>query len=228
MFELPLFPLNTVLFPGMPLRLHVFEERYKLMLQNVIKTSNTFGVNLIKLGEEALGPLPLPYSTGCTARIVQIEQLEDHSINLMVVGDERFRILRMGVGQPYLTAFVEVTPLDAHHTMDVVRGTRKLRKLVMKYLAVLNEHNHAGEGSTPLNLDIDLNGLQLPEDPMMLIYLSAALLQIPPNEKQSLLEYDTAAQLQECLQRILRRETAILPPLLEVNEEQARQSAWVN
>lgn len=228
MFELPLFPLNTVLFPGMPLRLHIFEERYRLMLQRVTATNSTFGVNLIKSGEEALGPLPEPYHVGCTARIVQVERLNDGTFHLTAIGDERFRVVRMGVGQPYLTAFVESMPLQAHHTIDVVRGTHGLRRLLGNYLALLTDLARAEEEKLNIDLDLNLSDLQLPEEPMMLIYLAAALLQIPPHEKQALLEAETAARLLNMVQRLYRRELAVLPPLLEVSEEQARESAWVN
>jgi uncharacterized protein len=228
MFELPLFPLNTVLFPGMPLRLHIFEERYRLMIQRVAATNNTFGVNLIKSGEEALGPLPHPYEVGCTARIVQLDEQNDGTYNLTAIGDERFRVLRMGVGQPYLTAYVESMPLQAHHTIDVVRGTHSLRRLLARYLKLLSNLAETEEENVGIELNFNLSQLELPEDPMMLIYLSAALMQIPANEKQPLLEADTAASLLEQVQRLYRREMAVLPPLLEVTEDQARESAWVN
>ena len=56
MIELPLFPLNTVLFPGMPLGLHIFEDRYKLMIGQCVQERRPFGVVLIRSGQEALGP----------------------------------------------------------------------------------------------------------------------------------------------------------------------------
>ncbi len=226
MFELPLFPLNTVLFPGMPVRLQIFEERYLIMLKKILQTNRTFGVSLIKKGTEALGPLPEPYETGCTARIVEVEQGENGAYELTVVGDERFRILHMGENDPYLTAFVESSPLQAHHTLEVVRGARLLRARLVRYLALLAKN--VSEEKPGLEMEVDLTGLQLPEDPMMLIYMAAALLQIPAIEKQPLLEADTANLLLNKVQHLFRRELAILPPMFEVDEEQARTSAWVN
>lgn len=228
MFELPLFPLHTVLFPGMPLRLQVFEDRYRVMVHQALKTNQTFGVNLIKNGAEALGPLPEPYAVGCTARIVQIDGQEDGRINLTVVGDERFRILRMGAGQPYLTAYVESAPLKTHQTLEVVRGVRALRNHVTRYLALLTRLTQVDKAHGELDLDLDLRDLQLPDDPMMLIYLSAALLQIPAVEKQAILEADTAAQLLDSVQRLCRRELCVLPPMLATNEDDAKDSAWMN
>jgi Lon protease-like protein len=228
MYELPIFPLNTVLFPGMPLQLHIFEERYRVMIQHVLRTSRTFGVSLIKHGEEALGPLPEPHLTGCTARIVQAEPLEDGRFNLTVIGDERFRIRRMGVGQPYLTAFAESAPLEAHQTLEVVRGVPLLRDRLTRYLALLMQCANDEEKDLELDLDFDLTDLQLPDDPMMLIYLASALLQLPPGEKQPLLEANTATHLLDQLQRLLRRELAILPPLITMDREMANQSALMN
>lgn len=249
MFELPLFPLNTVLFPGMPLRLHVFEERYLIMLQRVLRTNSTFGVTLIKSGAEALGPLPQPYEVGCTARVLNVEQVEGGAFQLTAVGDERFRILRMGVSEPYLSAFVESLPLDAHHTIDVVRGARHLRRLVKRYLTLITTAMDAaareaassmgieGDGDgvelesnleQTLDFHMDLRTLELPDDPMMMLYLSGALLQLPPVEKQPLLELDTAAQMLHQLAKMYRRELAILPGLISVSEDEARQMAWRN
>lgn len=228
MYELPLFPLHTVLFPGMPLRLHIFEERYRTMMAHVLNTSRSFGVNLIKTGMEAYGPLPLPYPTGCTARIVKVHQNPDGSLDLTAIGDERFRILHMSHGQPYLTAFVESSPLHAHHTMEVVRRMHSMRRLVGTYLKMLSTLMDAKEHSSSLDLDLDLTGLQLPDDPMMLIYLSAALLQVPAREKQPLLEAETAGLLLGHLQRLYRREIAVLPPLLDMSEEHANHCALLN
>ena len=226
MFEIPLFPLNTVLFPGMPLRLHIFEERYQLMTKRVIETNQIFGVNLIKSGSEAFGPLAVPYEIGCTARVVQVDPLEDGRFNITVVGDERFHVLRMGSSEPYLMAFVESMPLSAHHTLDVVRGAHLLRDRLLRYLALLARHADL-EGEN-LDLQIDLTHLELPDDPMLLIYLSAALLQLPASEKQPLLEINTAAALLDQVQRLYRRELALLPPLMEINEDEARSAAWGN
>ena len=61
MQEIPLFPLNTVLFPNAPLRLHIFEERYKRMVNDCLAEKQPFGVVLIRHGLEALGPLAEPF-----------------------------------------------------------------------------------------------------------------------------------------------------------------------
>ena len=196
MYEIPIFPLNTVLFPGMPLTLHIFEERYQLMLQKVMLTNQTFGVNLIHSGAEASGPLPDPFKIGCTARIIKVEPVGDGRVNLTVIGDERYRIIQTSTAQPYLTGFVESLPLEKPASMEVSRGARQLRPRVVDYLSLLAKHSTTTEGEQQeIDLDFDLTEMQLPEDPLMLVYLSAALLQVPAAEKQPLLEAEDASQL---------------------------------
>ena len=68
--ELPIFPLGTVLFPGMPLPLHIFEERYKRMIGRCLDGDRAFGVTLLKSGREVGGPA-IPHEVGTIARIVQ-------------------------------------------------------------------------------------------------------------------------------------------------------------
>ena len=95
MFELPIFPLNTVLFPGMPLSLHIFEDRYKLMIGKCLQERRAFGVVLIRQGAEALGPLAEPNKIGCTAFISQVERLHQGRMNIGVIGQRRFRIISL-------------------------------------------------------------------------------------------------------------------------------------
>src|SRR5256885_6297863 len=98
--ELPLFPLNVVLFPSMRLPLHIFEERYKLMVGTCMVTDQTFGVALIQSGVEVGGPAQI-FAVGTTARIVEIDRLPDGRMNLVVVGGERFRLLERIDDKPY-------------------------------------------------------------------------------------------------------------------------------
>lgn len=228
MYEIPIFPLNTVLFPGMPLRLFIFEERYKHMMARVLETNRTFGVCLIKSGAEAHGPLAEPFLTGCTARVVQVEPLQDGQMNMTAVGDERFRILKAGNANPYLKAFVETQPLASHHSLPVMRGAAGLRAHVHRYLKLLTRVSATPDEENHPSLNLDLARLELPEDPLMLIYLAAALLQIPSIEKQPLLESETAAGLLEHLQRLYRRELAVFPHIHHYNEDDIRHAGWAN
>src|SRR5262245_9875227 len=109
--ELPLFPLPTVLFPGMALPLHVFEERYKLMIGECARDSRPCGVVLIKSGPEVGGDA-VTYPVGTTAHITQIEKLNDGRMNIATLGYNRFRIQSTHREKPYLTGIVEEFPLQ--------------------------------------------------------------------------------------------------------------------
>jgi uncharacterized protein len=226
MYEIPIFPLNTVLFPGMPLQLQIFEDRYKVMLQRVLQTNQTFGVCLIRRGEEALGPLPEPYMIGCTARVIKVDAQESGMVNLTVVGDERFKVVHLATVEPYLTGFVESLPLDKPSSIEVARGSQVLRRRLVEYLTMLAQH--AAEEPEGEQVEAHLASMQLPDDSLMLINLSAALLQVPAHEKQPMLEAETANELLTVVLRLYRRELALMPDVLAVSDEQASAMALVN
>jgi Lon protease-like protein len=200
MRTLPLFPLHTVLFPGMPIQLHVFEDRYRLMIRNCIEGGSPFGVVLIRKGHEARGPLPVPHAVGCTAHITTVEPMQGGHFNLTAQGNERFRILSLQTDKSYLVGQVELLPSEQSQSIEIKRGVRRLLAQLQDYLDLLK-----GSGSE----DIQLVGLPLPEDPLVQVYLAAALLQIPPEEKQPLLAADFAGDLLEEITRLYRREIAL-------------------
>ena len=111
--ELPLFPLNSVLFPGATLPLHIFEERYKLMIGRCLQSGSPFGVLLIRSGNE-VGEATDPFEVGTTARIVRVQPLDEGRMNLVCLGEQRFRLLRKLRETPYLVG--EVEPLDSTDT----------------------------------------------------------------------------------------------------------------
>ena len=108
--ELPLFPLNSVLFPGATLPLHIFEERYKLMISRCLEARVPFGVLLIRSGQE-IGGGAEPFDVGTTARIARVQRLDEGRLNLVCLGERRFRVTRRLSEAPYLTG--EVEPLES-------------------------------------------------------------------------------------------------------------------
>jgi uncharacterized protein len=207
MFELALFPLQTVLFPGIPLRLLIFEERYKKMINYCMEQHQPFGVVLIRKGVEALGPLAEPHAIGCTAQIVDTQPLEEGRINLTGIGHERFRILSLNREiQPYLVGNVELYPLLNPDPGKVIQAGSRLRYWVKRYLRILVE---AGNGQFDFN--------QLPDDPVALAYLAASLTQLSPLQKQRLLARPDALDLLAEVQLHFRRETALVKAILSKN-----------
>jgi Lon protease-like protein len=201
MVRLALFPLNTVLFPGMPLHLHIFEDRYKVMIGRCIEERVPFGVVLIHTGAEVegFGPAAQPYLVGCTAVITQVQPLGDGRMNIVAVGHERFRITAQFSDEPYMTGDIEVLPLHKPDTLTLNRYAAELRHWVERYLQLLEKLE---------NTEFDLN--QLPKDPMAMIYLAASLLRVVPSEKQPLLAESSAVTMVEELQGLYKRETLLL------------------
>ena len=203
MFDLPLFPLNTVLFPGMPLNLHIFEERYKRMIQACIESSAPFGVVLIKHGMESQGPLAEPHEIGCTARIIEIQPLKEGRMNIVALGQQRFRILALNHQENYLVGQVELYPLDESNRKYLKETSNRLYPWVKRYMDVLSQVS-----------DTNLESDHLPTDPLALAYLAAVLLQVPPDQKQSLLSAQAAADFVREMYDLYRREVILLEAMM--------------
>ena len=109
--RLPLFLLNTVLFPRMELPLHVFEERYKRLVGDCLTANAPFGVLLITSGGEVGDRDAQSYDVGCTTRIENAAPVEGGRLMILTRGVQRFRILETDDSQPYRSATVEY-PVD--------------------------------------------------------------------------------------------------------------------
>lgn len=199
MYEMPLFPLNTVLFPGMPLPLHIFEERYKEMIAHCLQNDEPFGVVLIKEGREESGPLAEPFEVGCVAQIEHIRPLEDGRYDLIAVGRERFRIVSLKHHRSYLVGMVDMFPLETEKPNLLVRLGKHLRPLIQRYLEAISEISGA-----------DLEAAQLPTDPLAIGYLGASLLQLPPLQKQNFLASDDATQLLLAVYDVYKEQVPLL------------------
>ena len=106
--RIPLFPLpNVVLFPHMPMPLHVFEPRYRKMVEDAMTGAKIIGMTLLQPGWEPhyLGR-PAIYAVGCAGRIEQCEPLENGRYNILLRGLSRFRVLEEQDGEPYRLATI--------------------------------------------------------------------------------------------------------------------------
>src|ERR1700732_2780938 len=105
--HLKLFPLNTVLFPGSVLNLHIFEPRYRQMISECLEDGEVFGVCLIREGDEAGDLEGTPHDVGTQAEMSAMPPLDGGRFFLSTVGRKRFRIERILARDPYLLAEVE-------------------------------------------------------------------------------------------------------------------------
>jgi uncharacterized protein len=175
--RLPLFPLNTVLFPGLTIPLRIFEPKYLLLLQWCVENRSPFGIVMIRSGSE-LGDSATELATiGTTARITKCESAVDDSYLIEVVGETRFTIEEMFDSQPYLSA--RVTPFweQSAEPLDLQPLYDQTVSLFKGYLAsrLSAENRH-------------LANLQMPSDPVLMSFAVAASLQSSLPEKQTLLE----------------------------------------
>ncbi|MBI3241076.1 MAG: LON peptidase substrate-binding domain-containing protein [Chloroflexi bacterium] len=201
-YELPLFPLRTVLFPGMPLPLHIFEERYKALVGECLRNHTPFGVVLIKAGAEVDAPAK-PHLVGTSTRITNVERLSEGRLNIETVGQDRFRILELREHRPYLSALVENYPMSDSDSSLALKAARHLRPWVSRYMTLL-----AKAAETPFDPD------RLPADPLALAYLAAIVLQSPVNTKQALLTLPSTVDLLDHERNLYRSEIVLLNALL--------------
>ena len=189
--ELPLFPLNTVLFPSLPLPLHIFEERYKLMIGSCVVTDNLFGVCLIRGGVEGGGPAE-PFEIGTVARISEVERMPDGRMNLMTFGTSRFRLVEVIQREPYLIGRVVVMEPSGEPPPDEL-----VSDVADRLLHYLRDVRGAGRLPDRGELVTDVDRLS---------YLAAATLGLPTRERQSFLETDSAVERLQQARNLLRRE----------------------
>lgn len=206
--EIPLFPLkNVVLFPGMVLPLHIFEMRYREMINRCIDERVPFGVVLIKEGQE-VGTAAVPYATGTLAKIVRVERLEDGCLNITTIGTERFQIQKVLQQHSYLTATVRTIPTINGSTKVATELAQKMRPRLYQYVELLSKANNAD-----LKLD------RLPEEPMTLAFLVAIALQVAPAQKQTLLEQPGVPEMLVNELNLLAHENMMLRYMVETQSQ---------
>lgn len=197
--RLPIFPLATVLFPGLVLPLHVFEERYRQMVRDLValpEEQRRFGVVALRqgrdVGEDAVASNSL-YEIGCVAVLREVQELDDGRFVLVTAGSRRFRLGDLDDSRRYLRADVELLDEPVGDAAEV---------LVAAVGAAFTTYRRTLTGST--------EELELLDDPELLSYVVAAAVVLDLSERQVLLEApDTATRLR-CELTLLRREIAML------------------
>ena len=233
---IPLFPLGTPLFPGVVLPLHIFEPRYRRLMQDLLSLPESserrfFGVVAIRQGWEVeqIAPAEALYDIGCTAHLRRVGAQSDGGFAIVTVGADRFRLLDVVVGDdpPYLQAEVDwLADEEAAEeaagdgaevaTDDVVaavaRGslevlTHGVSGLLARYVAELSALGAVGDEAEVAEL------LQEARDPTALSWLVAAAAQLTTEDRQALLAESATRRRLAMESRLLRRELTLLRTL---------------
>ncbi|AXI86254.1 LON peptidase substrate-binding domain-containing protein [Actinospica acidiphila] len=226
--RLPLFPLNTVLFPGLVLPLNIFEERYRAMMRELLKTPEDeprqFAVVAIRDGHEVAPSAPgLPdptavpergpaagfgadplhafHKVGCIADAATIRERPDGTFEVLATGTTRVRLLSVDASGPFLTAELEQLEEDpGEEAGPLAEGVLRAFRQYQKRLAGARERSLTSDA-------------ELPDEPSVVSYLVAAAMMLDTPTRQRLLQApDTASRLRDEL-KLLRTETAIIRSL---------------
>jgi Lon protease-like protein len=201
---LPLFPLGTVLYPGMVLPLHIFEDRYRQLVQDLLRLPEPreFGVIAIREGRETgVDGVTSLYEVGCVAELRDVSEQDDGGYDIVSIGTERFRLApgeqSLDRTQPYLQGHIERLPDEAGDagSLTVPAAQASFRA----YLDALVEQG----GATVL---IE----ELPAEPELLSYVIAAAVIVELPAHQALLAEPDAAHRLAAERTLLARETAML------------------
>ncbi len=211
--EMPLFPLNVVLFPGMVLPLHIFEPRYREMIARCVEEDICFGVVSIQDGDE-VGGAAKPHSIGTAARITKVNRLPDGAMNITAVGTHRFRIVELDNSHSYLSAKVVQLPIVNGSTRAAVEMVQRVRPKLMEYVDLLSK-------ASKIELKLD----RLPEDATTLALLVAIALQVDNEEKQKLLAISGVPELLDRERYLLSCEILLLRHMVETQADLAEMSS---
>jgi Lon protease-like protein len=204
--ELPLFPLPLVLFPGVPLPLHVFEERYRRLLADVRVSNNLFGLSYFDPNAPDSLERPPVGHVGCATEVVEVQPLPDGRSNILTVGVARYRVTDyVESGEPYLVTRVEFFEDEEGDAAFLARRAGEVAEMFTRIASAMRSINDE-RGSLP----------ELPlEDPERLSFLVAAVVEMDADAKQQLLETRSTAER-------LRRVYTLLAQAVSSYEARAR------
>jgi Lon protease-like protein len=199
---LPLFPLGAVLYPGMLLPLHIFEERYRKLVRDLLDgpEPRRFGVIAIRKGRETgVEGVQSLYEIGCTATLRRVEEHEDGRFNLVTVGTRRFRLLALDQTLPYLQGEIEMLAEEVVDQAATAPAVRAVQVAFRGYLDALTEW-----GGASVKVE------NLPAEPVLLSFIVAAAMVIDLPDRQALLDEPDALRRLAAERAMLSRETAML------------------
>jgi Lon protease-like protein len=221
--ELPMFPLNTVLFPGMTMELHVFEERYRALVHHLLtipdKSQRLFGVVAIREGYEvgSHGVQSL-HRVGCVAQMTAVMPAEDGRFDIEIVGRDRFALRSLDASGAYLVGEVETMP-DAGDPSVGPTGTSEEAVRATGTFESYRERVSQLRGVDVLDVD-------LPRDPVFLSYTLAATCLLTVRERQALLETGGADERLTMLRLGMLEEMRAMRALPSLPATEVSRTGW--
>jgi hypothetical protein len=213
-----LFPLGTVLFPGLLLPLHIFEERYRRLVRDLLAgpEPRRFGVIAIRQGRETgVDGIQALHEIGCLATLRQVKELDDGRFDIVTVGTHRFRLAGLDDSRPYLQGRVDLLAEGAGEAAVVAQAVRMVRDSFRAYLSALAER-----GVTQISAP------ELPDDPVTLSYLVGASMIIDLSDRQALLAEPDALRRLAAERALLSRELTMLRTLTATPAPDLRNSPY--
>jgi len=215
---LPLFPLGTVLYPGLVLPLNIFEERYRQLVRDLLDgpEPRRFGVIAIREGRETgIDGVSALYDVGCLATVRDVTELPDGRYELVTVGADRFRLHGLDQSRPYLRGEVELLDEPVGDETEINVAVAAVQRGFRGYLDTLE-----AKGSARISVP------ELPDEPILLSYLVAASVIIDLPERQGLLAQPNALRRLRSERVLLARETALLRSLGSTPAPDLRSSPY--
>jgi hypothetical protein len=216
---LPLFPLGTVLYPGLLLPLHIFEDRYRQLVRDLRAgpEPRRFGVVAIREGRETgVNGVSALYEIGCTATLRRITEHEDGRFDLITVGTQRFRLgSELDHSQPYLQGEVDLIDEETGDEAEAHLAAQAVQRGFRAYLDAL-----AARGVTQISVP------ELPDEPVVLSYLVAASVIADLTDKQALLAEPDALSRLTAERAMLSREAAMLRSLTSTPAPELRNAPY--
>jgi uncharacterized protein len=214
---LPLFPLGTVLYPGLLLPLHIFEERYRTLVRDLLDgpEPRRFGVIAIRKGRETgVDGVSALHEIGCTATLRRVIEHDDGRYDLVTAGTQRFRLSRLDQAGPYLRGEAEYLDEPTGDEAAAALAVRAVQAAFRDYLAALSERG------------ADIKVPDLPTEPVLLSYLVAATIVVDLPDHQALLAEPDARRRLESERVMLAREAAMLRTFTSTPAPGLRHTPW--
>jgi len=202
---LPLFPLGSVLYPGLVMPLHIFEERYRQLVDDLLAgpEPRQFGVIAIRQGQETgVDGVTALFETGCTAVVRRVTRHPDGKFDLITVGAERFKLIRLVEPAPYFSAEIEMLPDEIGDEAEAESAVPVVQAAFRAYLDLLSERGGA-QVSVP----------EVPDENILLSYIVAAAVVLDLLVRQQLLAEPNAAARLKTERALLTKEQQILRSL---------------